>query len=97
MVRESSSTDPLKKNLSWHSLSNPKYIRSWRHRFLDTGLPLPHIYSKSGDSSGPEKYVILHDYLFYVVFKFMKNKRILQDQEQICSILDTSEEKNIIN
>ena len=47
----------------------------------------------SGDSSGPEKYFNLHD-ISTVYIKsfssFMKNKRILQDQEQICSILDTS-------
>ena len=46
----------------------------------------------SGDSSGSVKYFILHD-ISTIYFKsfssFMKNKRILQDQEQICSILDT--------
>ena len=43
MVRESSSADRLSKKPHWHLLSNSKYMRSWRHRFLDTGLPLPHI------------------------------------------------------
>ena len=48
----------------------------------------------SGDSSGPEKYFILHDistiyFKSFSNFKFMKNKIILQEQEQICSILNS--------
>ena len=55
-------------------------------------VQLSSLQKDSGDSSGPMKYFILHD-ISTIYFKsfssFMKNKRILQDQEQICSFLDT--------
>ena len=49
MVRESNSTDPLSKK---PQLALTQNMRSWHHlfivRFLDTGLPLPIIYTLKG-------------------------------------------------